>query len=473
MSTGAPDQASQENVPALSSTPSRADWAYLGLSALAVVASAFKAPRFPNDDPALFEYFGWAMLHGRRLYTDLLDVKLPGIYLINAFWQLLFGGNYALHTAAEAAVTAATIVLFALLLRRRQIPAWALGTFLFAVFFSLPFREFDYAEHYAVFFIIIGLYLSARGWNLWAGGALALAATFWIPSVLTCIPILLQPLARRERIALLGGLLAMLACYLLAMLATFGPQVITDLARTWTERVGAIPKIRTSILEAPLGAAIGAQLLILLLVVRRPASAASRFALIWAGCALLGTAPSFFENYFLPLTPALAMAIASFGLSRENLVRRPIVALAVFVLIAVATQKALALKTALDALGSNYVTVGAWIRSSVGSGATIYTEDYLPEVYLAARADMPDRSSLLIFSEDRLTWSRTPRLLVFGPKDIPPYVRQPKPLFAQRHGLWFDPICRGRTGVLALYALRDNAGAFECPGRGLMFGSRS
>ena len=461
---------------ALPSTPSRADWAYLGLSALAVAASALKAPSFPSDDPALFEYFGWAMLHGQRLYTDLLDVKLPGIYLVNAFWQLLFGGNYALHTAAEAAVTAATIVLFALLLRRRQIPAWALGTFLFAVFFSLPFREFDYAEHYAVFFIVLGLYLSARGRNLFAGASLTLASTFWPPALLTGIPILLEPIARRERLLLIAGFLAMLALYLLGLLAVFGSQFFADLTHIWAERAEASPLRTASILQAPLGAAIGAQLLLLWLVVRRPASAASRFALIWSGCALAGTAipPNFFEVSFLPLTPALAMAIASFGFARENLVRRPIIAFTAAALIAVATQKALAVRTDLDALVSNYVPISEWIRSSIGTGATIYTEDYVPEVYLAAHALMPGRSSLLFFTTGRLTWRRVPQLLIFGPFNIPPPVRLQKPLRDVDHGgLIFDPVCPGRTGDLALYALPGSVGAFGCAGGNLVFGSRN
>src|ERR1700732_1363717 len=144
--------------PSFSTKLALGDWLYVAASALAVAGSILKAPFFPSDDPALFEYYGWAMLHGQRLYADLLDVKPPSIYVVNELWQWLFGENYALHTYAEAAVAAATIALFALLLRRWKIRACALGTFLFAVFFTLPLREFDFAEQYAVFFIVLGLY---------------------------------------------------------------------------------------------------------------------------------------------------------------------------------------------------------------------------------------------------------------------------------------------------------------------------
>jgi len=454
--------------------PSRGDWLYLGLSALAVVASVFKAPSFPSDDAALFEYFGWAMLGGQRLYADLLDVKLPSVFVVNALWQRLFGDRYILHTCAEAVVAAATISLFALLLRRWKIQAWALGTFVFAVAFVLPFNEFDFAEHYAVFFIVLGLYLSARGSNLWAGAALAVATTFWLASSLTCIPILLQPIGRRARFALLAGFAATCALYAIGALAAFGAGPIANLIHVWAVRFARVPP-RMEFIE-PLDMIVGALVLLLLLAVRRPLGPASRFALVWSGCAALGTAipPNFFESYFLPLTPALSMAIASFGLPRANLIRRPSFALGALVLVALATQRALAIRTAIADLQSNYVPVGAWIRSSIGSDATIYTEEYLPEVFLAAHARMPAPASLLVFSPGRLEWLRPPQLLVFGPRFASPVARQNQPLFATRHDRReYDPVCTGRTGSLILYAPPQDVSTFRCGARNLSFGSRS
>jgi hypothetical protein len=457
-----------------SSAPSRTDWLYLGLSALAVVASVFKAPRFPSDDSALFEYFGWAMLHGQRLYGDLLDVKLPSIFVVNALWQRLFGERYILHTCAEATVAAATIALFALLLRRWRVQAWALGTFLFAVAFVLPFNEFDFAEHYAVFFIVLGLFLSAQGRNLWAGVALAIATTFWFASALTCIPILLQPTVARNRLTLIAGFAGTCVLYAIAALAAFGPGPIAHLIHAWPERIAAVP-LRWKFME-PLDWTIGALVLLLLVAARRPLGAASRFALTWSCCAALGTAipPNFFESYFLPLTPALSMAIASFGLSRASLLRRPLFAVGALVLVVLATHRAFVIWDAIGSLESNYVPVGAWIRSSIGTGATIYSEEYIPEVYLAAHARMPGPASLLAFSQERLEWIRPPRLLIFGPRNPSPAVRSNQPLFAMRHDRKeYDPVCAGRTGSLILYAPPRDVDAFHCQGTYLMFGTRS
>jgi hypothetical protein len=468
------------SAPAFSSKPSKIDWVYVALSALAVVVSVLKAPVFPINDPALFEYFGWAMLHGQRLYADLLDVKPPSIFVVNALWQTLFGDNYALHTYAEAAVIAASIALFALFLRRRQIPAWALGTFLFAVFFSIPFPQFNYTQHYAIFFIVLGLYLSARGWNLFAGGALALATTFWIPAALTCIPIMLEPIGRRQRILLLGGFLAMLALYVLALLAAFGPRLFTDFARIWTVRVEShgigLTDLQHTIVWSSLGSAIGVLLLLLLLAVRRPVTAASRFALVWSACALAGTAipPDFFEHYFLPLTPALSMAIASFGFSRENLVRRLIVVAAALYLIYDTVGKINRNTAFFDAQAQAIIVIGSWIRSNVGSGATIYTYEYLPELDLAALARMPGRSSLLDFTHDRFNWPRVPQVIVFGPSSAPEAIEQRRPLALRtpKGVVTYAPVCADSTGLFTIYTLPNEVSAFRCPKHILTFGSK-
>jgi hypothetical protein len=257
-----------------SHAPSRGDWTYLASSALALVVSVLKAPTFPINDPALFEYFGWAMLHGRRLYTDLLDVKPPSIFLVNALWQLLLGENYALHVYAEAGLSAGAILLFALLLRRWKIGAWALGTFVFAASFSLPFPEFNYTQHYAIFFIVLALYLSACGHNFWAGAALALATTFWLPACFTSLAILFQPIARRERWLVTGGFVATLLLYLAASFVFFGPQLFGDFVRIWSVRVQNHPfnarDVRQILTYSALVRTIGVLVLVLLVTVRRP-----------------------------------------------------------------------------------------------------------------------------------------------------------------------------------------------------------
>jgi len=452
---------------------------YLGASALALIVSILKAPLFPVNDPALFEYFGWAMLHGQRLYADLLDVKLPSIFLVNLLWQRLFGENYPLHVYAGGALNAAAIALFALLLRRWKSDAWALGTFLFAVAFNLPFPEFDYTQHYAVFFIVLGLYLSACGRNLWAGAALALATTFWFPAALTAIPILLQPIARRERLLFAGGFGGTLALYLLAMLAAFGPQLGGDFIRIWSVRARNHPFNARDVLQilkySALVRTVGVLMFLLLVAARRPIGPASRFALIWTACAFAGLLlpPNFYDHFFLPLTPALSMAIASFSLSVKDMLQRPVLAAAALAFAALAAQRTVADATTADKKTLNEVLVGEWIRSNAGSDAVVYTDEYLPELELAAHARLPGRASLLPFTQERFDWTRRPEAIVFGPDDIPPLVKQEKRIVTPNIRQSYVPICRGLTGQLIVYTLPSSVAVFHCTTTALVFGSRT
>jgi len=461
---------------------SRSDWMWLGLSALAVVVSVLKAPSFPINDPALFEYFGRQMLHGQRLYADLLDVKPPSIFVVNALWQRLFGDDYALHTYAEATVNAGAIVLFALMLRRWKIEAWALGTFLFAAFFSLPFPQFDYTQHYAVFFIVLGLYLSACSRNVWAGAALALATTFWFPAALTALPILLQPIARRERLLLVSGFAGMLALYLVVLLVFFGPRLFSDFERLWGMRVGRygfdLIDLRRTINLSALAPAIGVLLLLLLMVVRRPLAPASRFALIWSACALAGTAipPDFFEHYFLPSVPALVMAIASFGPTFRDVMRRPIIAAAALLLLYNDAQRIVANTDKFERQAETIVVLGEWIRSSIGGGATIYTYEYLPELDLVASAVMPGRSSLLDFTGERFNWPHFPQVIVFGPHTpLPHIVEARKPIVARgrKRTVKYVPVCTDSTAIFLVYSIPSLAASFHCRNGTLVFGKKS
>jgi len=472
----------------------RSDWSWLGLSALAVVVSALKSPPFPINDPALFEYFGRQMLHGQRLYADLLDVKPPSIFVVNELWQRLFGDDYALHTYAEAAVNAGAIVLFALMLRRWKIEAWALGTFLFAAFFSLPFPQFGYAQHYAVFFIVLGLYLSACARNVWAGAALALATTFWFPAALTALPILLQPIARRERLLAIAGFAAMLALYGLWMLASFGTSVFDFFWTVWREygtsgggglnfpQYGVpgidFAQLQVTFRDQALGPAIGALVLLLLVVARRPLGPASRFALIWSGCALLGTAipPKFAEHYFLPSIPPLTMAIASFGLPQPQFNWRLLPLAGALALSAVTAQRTLFFAQSFSSRAIGVVNLGDWLRSSIGPDAIVFPYEFAPEVDLAADAHLPaSDAGLRNILLKRFDWTTPPQVVVFGPFFVPPRVRQGLAVEIRSspaaRRIAYAPVCRGLTGGFAVYARPQYAADFHCTLSELIFGA--
>src|ERR1700693_1550241 len=474
--------------------PARGDWSYLGLSALAVVVSVLKAPPFPINDPALFEYFGREMLHGQRLYADLLDVKPPSIFIVNELWQRLFSDDYALQTYAEAAVNIAAIALFALLLRRWKIEAWAPGTFLFALSFSLPFPQFDYSQHYATFCIVLALSLSACGRTLWAGAALALATTFWIPAALTALPILLQPTARREHITLATGFAGTLALYLLWMLAAFGPSVFEYFVTIWRDYGSSgggglnfpqhgnpgidLEQLRVTILYSALGPAVGVLVLLLVAVARAPVSAASRFALIWSACALLGTAipPKFAEHYFLPAVPALSMAIASFGLPKPRLNWRLLAVAGALALMVVAVQQTLFFTRSFRARALSVVNLGEWIRSSTGAGAIVYPYEFVPEVDLAASAHLPSSDAgLHNILLRRFAWRTPPEVVVFGPFVIPPRVRQGLPVKIRSspaaQPIAYVPVCFCLTGGFAVYVRPHDAADFHCTKVELIFWS--
>jgi hypothetical protein len=444
---------------------------WLGAASFAVIVSIFKTPRFPVTDPALFEYFGRALLNGGTLYSgNLIDNKLPSIYLINVLWQALFGSNYFLHTCAEAVVNFVSIAIFALALRRAGVAAWALGTFLFALFFCLPFPIVDTVYHYAVFFTVLGVCLAFYGRGVFAGIAIAAATTFSFPAMLTCIPILMQ-FAGRRRLFFVTGFFGFGVAYALAMHAAFGPDVFASLAYQWlayaqnfsTSGQGFRMERLHEVLTTGLGAAIPAMIALLLLVVRRPTSDVSRFALIWSTCALAG----FFipplllaDRFLLPATPALAMAIASYNPTPMDVTRRPLLALVALALVALAAFNTVRQAEITNSNSRYLAALGEWIRSSYVSGATMYTFDYVPELPLAA-----DSTRLVSnTSGAQRAWSTTPDILVAGPFPDPAAVqRNPELTIASGvNRIAYKLVCPQRAEPFAIYVAAPRAPAFNC-----------
>jgi hypothetical protein len=446
---------------------------YLGLTALALVVSVLKTPRFPVSDPALFEYFGRALLHGGKLYAgDLVDNKLPSIYLVNELWQALFGSNYVLHAWAEGAVNLGAIALFAVALRKAGVATWPFGTLLFAAFFCLPYPYFDTVYHYGVFFIVLGVCLAFCDRNVLAGASIAVATTFCFPAALTCVPILaLRP--RERRLPFLLGFAGFFVVGAAAMLLAFGPHVFTSLANQWRTYV-----VRTdwsdmlqhgSVLFASgMGAGILAMLALLLLVARRPIGDASRFALIWSACAFFGfvISPQFVtDRFLLPSTPALAMAIASFSPSRRDMMRRPLVALVVLALLMLTS-----INTVRDADKTrhyaNYAQAfGNWIRASAGSGRRMFVRDWAPEIALASDAVMLRRYD----DAGHLVVQPTAELLVFGPFEIPQAVREGADLVITSDGkrVVFRRVCpdvAAHPAFCIIYARFEIINKFSCKG---------
>lgn len=212
------------------------------------------------------------------------------------------------------------------------------------------------------------------------------------------------------------------------MTAIFGPHVFAVLMRQWHAYVvrtdwSGFAQHASVLLASGMGAGILAMLALLLLVVRQPASDASRFALVWSACALGGfiISPQFVtDRFLLPSVPALAMAIASYGPGLKDMARRPIVAIVACALLLLTAINSVRDAQRVDLYADYVQAFGGWIRSSVGSGAPMFVHDWAPEVPLASDALMLRRYD----DAGRLVIGATAEVLVFGPFEIPDAVRR-------------------------------------------------
>ena len=161
-----------------------------------------------------------------------------------------------------------------------------------------------------------------------------------------------------------------------------------------------------------------------------------------------------------------------FGLTLEAALRRPIVAGAALLLLAFTVQRAAASAGIADTKTANALVVGGWIRSNAGDDAVVYTDEYLPELELAAHARLPGRASLLPFTQERFAWTRRPVAIVFGPADIPPIVKQEKRIVTPNIHQRYVPVCTGLTGQLIVYSLPSSVKSFRCTATALIFGTR-
>jgi hypothetical protein len=371
--------------------------------AIPLLAAAFKAVP-PLSDAALFEYFGRAMLRGSRLYTDLWDSKLPGIYLANAAMQLLFGTNYRLHAIAEGALDTASVGLFAALLRRCGVVWWAWCALVLAVLLGVLPNSLDSVENVALPLLLLAcvLFFSAR--PAFAAGALALAGAIWLPAVLLLVPMLAAADGARERMRLGGWYLGGAVLLGAAFVASAGVPAAAELVRSWMPYVSRSYAHYRSPLETLkavsyglVASGAGIVIALLLAFVRAPRDRTERFALLWAACMLLAAvAPgNFFDHYFLPALPACIFAAAV--LARRETVRWRVTAGAALALYFVFRSTVWEVRAAprMRADAAERVAIGERVRAVAGERAVIDTEPYEPGIALASDAVPEDRFGLL------------------------------------------------------------------------------
>jgi hypothetical protein len=439
--------------------PVRPGAAALTLAVLIPFVAALWKVEPPFADDAFFEYYGRAIAHGSRLYVDLWDNKLPGVYLVNAVLQSLFDAHYVVHAVAQAAFDAASVLLFAFILRRNGIALWAPAALAFSVFVSVLPPSFNTVENFALPFQLLAVALWLDGRRVAAGAALAIAATFWIPGAVLLAAMLAAERSTKARVLVAAGFAGMLIVFAVAVPAWFGVPEIADVVRSWGPyaasnaggrthaggRLGAV----SAAYHGLVGSGLGLLLALLAAVARKRTTPVQRFALVWLACALVAaSAPgSFYSHYFIPAIPPCILAIAAFGADRRVTVQRA--AFGVVVLFfAVQTAGSAVRYTALTrAYAREQAAIGERVRAIAGAHAVVSIDDYAPAIYLAADAVGEDAASLV--PRGLRSWapslSRLPVLLVHGESATP---------FAVPHGA----VDCGRFGTWSLYALSE-AGA--------------
>jgi hypothetical protein len=86
----------------------------LGISSLLFLVTRIQLLAVPFErDEGSFAYIGHWLFKGREMYTDLLDSKLPGLYIYYGTFMSLFGYSpTGAHTGCYLPICASAVCLF-------------------------------------------------------------------------------------------------------------------------------------------------------------------------------------------------------------------------------------------------------------------------------------------------------------------------------------------------------------------------
>jgi hypothetical protein len=371
------------------------------VAALAAAAAGIVLQgRFPVADNAMFEYVGRAIAHGSMLYRDVWDNKLPGIYYVDAVWQFLFGEAYVLHAVAEACVALLSAALLALVMRSFGLASWPL---VFAALVTLLclVSPLNSTESYALPLLLTAILAARRSWIVISGVLVGIASFFWLPSLLTLIPICVV-VPPKLRASLVVAAVAFVVVLAGITAYTLHPTASLTLARSWIAYVSTPPApevhhrfrlpnsvwlVWSAIANLYFGAVLAGAASLALLVaatLRRPSTQAQRFGLVWTVASLAGafTGTRFYSHYFIVSLAAMLFTIAAYGFGRLNPARAVLVVLAA--LLAFRTyQDARTVWSATYAQSAIAARIGTAARPAVARTLTLGVTSYRPEFYLA------------------------------------------------------------------------------------------
>jgi hypothetical protein len=371
---------------------------WLAASAVILLLGFIKLPHFPIDDSATFEYYGNAMLHGQRLYVDLWDNKLPGIYFVNAALQLVMPRLYTLHLAVELLLNALSAYLFITILAKHQVKHREIGMLVFLAVITLIPRHLNTSEHYALPLILLSFLLFERDKGFLSAISIALACTFWVPSAIPAAWFFFR-LSTRAKLAFTGGC-ALVAGLLILSLSLLTNGDIGGLLASWhayLQSDSGAHSLKAIIgrLHDSLGDAMITPLLLALCVwFRKPANRLELDLFGWTICSFVAACVSLrlYAHYFLPLTAPLILLITCLASSFELVdlkrrVWRGLLALAAALMLARSGLAARHIFKTVHGYDLEQRSIGAEIRSSGASGMTLETIGrYAPEIFLSSQA---------------------------------------------------------------------------------------
>jgi hypothetical protein len=439
------------------------DWAWLALAGVLAVVAMRWMTAFPVWDAALWEYAGNTIAHGGALYRDVWDNKLPGIYYLNALFELLLPGRYLVHEAIAVAINLMSIACFAALLRAERVRGWAPAAAAFAAVLCLPAPQLDMPEYVALALILSAYLLWRGGRPATAGIALALATSFWLQSALAVVPLLLRAQPAFGRRNLLLGFAGAAVALAAAFVAAFGPGRLGELASAWSAYVahgggegtplGQIPHNVLTGLDASVA---GPLLLVAAAFAARPRSELERFVAVWAACMLVAVLPlvQYFDHYFIPLKAPLVAAIWTFAPRVRLSLPRAVVALAALVLFAKSAHFVAVRKATYANEADVSRRAGAAIATHLGANAVLRFEGYEPGVALAAGAALSDRFTLAAAPNQR--WLAARAAESSRPANVIVTIGQPA---ADAAG--YDRVCARTAAPFRLYAAHADAQRFR------------
>jgi hypothetical protein len=140
-------------------------WILLGVALLVVLFARLSLLGIPLErDEGGYAYIGERLFGSQRLYTDMLDIKLPGLYFLYWLFNQLPGGQEkSIHLGLLLMHAGALYVFFRWVKQVFQLPVAALSTALFAISAVLP-GVFGFAAHATQ---LIQLPVMGALWMLW------------------------------------------------------------------------------------------------------------------------------------------------------------------------------------------------------------------------------------------------------------------------------------------------------------------